>query len=203
MRRAWFVVLFSIALLPASAISSTGSSSADRGQSYVRSAIPVIEAYYADEGTYVGMTLKKLHDRYDSSIRNVAIRRATKTGYCVQNTGSRPTYHFNGPAGPLRTGPCGTRGSVVPRDGGTNGSSPSSSAAANVRGAVPAIEAYWADHGTYAGMTLAKLQQIDAGIRAISIAYATATRYCIQSTVGSVTYHYAGPAGPAAPGPCS
>ena len=37
-------------------------------------------------------------------------------------------------------------------------------AQANVRAAVPAVEAYYADNGTYVGMTLAALHAIDTGI---------------------------------------
>src|SRR5438093_7574982 len=38
-------------------------------------------------------------------------------------------------------------------------------AGANVRAAVPSAEAYYSDNGTYTGMTLAKLQSVDAGIK--------------------------------------
>src|SRR3954467_8970329 len=61
-----------------------------------------------------------------------------------------------------------------------------SAAQANVRAAVPGIEAYNADNGTYAGATSAVLQaSYDAGIKHINVVSATATTYCIQSTVGT------------------
>src|SRR5205085_6780191 len=70
-----------------------------------------------------------------------------------------------------------------------------SAAQANVRAAVPGIEAYNADHGTYTGATSAILQaSYDAGIKHILVKTATATGYCIQSTVGKATYMKAGPA---------
>ena len=37
-------------------------------------------------------------------------------------------------------------------------------AAANVRAAIPAVEAYYADFNTYSGMTLAQLRLIDQGV---------------------------------------
>jgi hypothetical protein len=80
-----------------------------------------------------------------------------------------------------------------------------SAAQANVRAAVPALEAYNADHGGYTGVTLRKLQtQYDAGVRNIAIATANASTYCIENTApAQFTYHRSGPAGDILPGPCS
>src|SRR3954451_24533052 len=64
-----------------------------------------------------------------------------------------------------------------------------SAAQANVRAAVPGMEAFNADHGTYSGATSAVLQaSYDAGIKHIIVKSATATTYCIQSTVGTSVY---------------
>jgi type IV pilus assembly protein PilA len=69
-----------------------------------------------------------------------------------------------------------------------------SAAQANVRAAVPGLEAYSADHNGYASVTTALLQaSYDAGIKHITIVSATATTYCISSTVGASTYYKAGP----------
>ena len=73
-----------------------------------------------------------------------------------------------------------------------------SAAKANVRAAVPGMEAFNADHATgYKGVTLTILQQsYDQGIKNIQIVRANQTSYCIQNTVpGTVTYHKVGPAG--------
>src|SRR5919201_1321865 len=60
-----------------------------------------------------------------------------------------------------------------------------SAAQANVRAAVPGMEAFNADHATgYTGVTLTKLQQsYDAGIKNIKISVATVGGYCIRNTV--------------------
>ena len=88
-----------------------------------------------------------------------------------------------------------------------------SAAQANVRAAVPAVEAFNADNiGTatdvdasaatsgYQGMTLTLLQtQYDQGVKNVAVPASgftlTATDYCISSTVGAYTYFKHGPGG--------
>ncbi len=81
-----------------------------------------------------------------------------------------------------------------------------SAAQANVRAAVPGMEAFNADHATgYAGVTLTKLQQsYDAGIKNIKISVATAGGYCIVNTnpPSNVRYHKTGPSGDIKSGTC-
>ena len=71
-----------------------------------------------------------------------------------------------------------------------------SAAQANVRAAVPAMEAYNADNGSsgYTGATLSILQSsYDAGVKNITIVSATSSTYCIKSQVGAATYYKGGP----------
>jgi type IV pilus assembly protein PilA len=80
-----------------------------------------------------------------------------------------------------------------------------SAAQANVRAAVPGMEAFNADHATgYTGATLTKLQgSYDAGIKNIKISLANSTTYCIVNTSPStVFYHKSGPSGAINPGHC-
>jgi type IV pilus assembly protein PilA len=80
-----------------------------------------------------------------------------------------------------------------------------SAAQANVRAAVPGMEAYNADHATgYTGVTTVKLQaSYDAGIKNIKISLANSTTYCIVNTSPStVKYHKSGPSGAINPGTC-
>jgi hypothetical protein len=80
--------------------------------------------------------------------------------------------------------------------------SDSAGAEANVRAAIPAIEAYYADHGTYRRATLRALQGYDAGVANVRIISATRGSYCIESAVGGATYHKQGPAAEIASGSC-
>ena len=80
-----------------------------------------------------------------------------------------------------------------------------SAAQANVRAAVPGMEAFNADHATgYTGVTLTKLQgSYDAGIKNIKISVANSTTYCIVNTSpGTVFYHKSGPGADIKSGHC-
>jgi hypothetical protein len=75
---------------------------------------------------------------------------------------------------------------------------------ANIRASIPAVEAYYADNGTYKGLTLELLQQrYDAGVQGITIVKANDQTYCIESDAGGFPWYKAGPAADIAPGDCS
>jgi type IV pilus assembly protein PilA len=69
-----------------------------------------------------------------------------------------------------------------------------SAAQANVRAAVPGMEAYSADHNGYTGVTSVILQNsYDAGIKHVVVVSAGSTTYCIKSTVGQASFYKNGP----------
>jgi type IV pilus assembly protein PilA len=72
-------------------------------------------------------------------------------------------------------------------------------AKANLRAALPSAEAFYADNGTYVGMTTAGLKAIDSGLSAtLTVAGTpTTTSYCLTDTVGGKVWSVKGP-GPAA-----
>jgi type IV pilus assembly protein PilA len=90
-----------------------------------------------------------------------------------------------------------------------------SAAQANVRAAIPAVEAYNSDNvgtatdidttaGTtgYAGMTLALLQTYDAGVKNVTLGTVTSATYCIGSTVGNYSFNKNGPGADIVAGAC-
>ena len=78
-----------------------------------------------------------------------------------------------------------------------------SAAKANVRAAIPAMEAFFADFNTYAGAAPGFLQtNYDQGIKNITIPTATSSTYCVQSVVGGKTWKKAGPDQDIASGAC-
>ena len=70
-----------------------------------------------------------------------------------------------------------------------------SAAKANVRAAIPGVEAFFADFSTYSGLNVTFLQtNYDQGIKGITIPSATASTYCVESVVGGKTWRKNGPA---------
>lgn len=202
MTRRRTVALF---LAVASSLAATVAASATVPQAAqrVRAAVPAMEFYAADNGMYAGATVAKLRS-IDRSIRDVVIKRATKSAYCLESTLPGPVVHFAGPKGPVRRGPCGVRGAVVPQPRPAPSAATTAVAAAKeqLRMAVPAIEVYALDNGGYVGMTLARIREIDAGISAIRVVWATARAYCIESGSGAATHHRRGSAQPIVAGRC-
>jgi len=86
-----------------------------------------------------------------------------------------------------------------------------SAAKANVRAAIPAVEAFNADNvGTgnsagYAGMTVSLLQAYDSAIVStkLHIQTATSVTYCVDSTVGGKTWNKNGPGADIVTDPCT
>jgi hypothetical protein len=81
-------------------------------------------------------------------------------------------------------------------------------AEAAVRDTIPAAEAYYADRGSYEGMSVRELREIDAGIGpGVRVGYATVVTYCIEAFADAVdadprVAHYRGPGGSVLEGPC-
>jgi hypothetical protein len=75
---------------------------------------------------------------------------------------------------------------------------------ADVRAAVPSIEAFYSDHGAYTGATAEILRnEYDSGIStSVTVRRAAAESYCLEATRGAATASYAWPGGTVLPGPC-
>jgi type IV pilus assembly protein PilA len=69
-------------------------------------------------------------------------------------------------------------------------------AQADVRAAVPSAEAYYADTGTYVGMSVAALKLIDSGLSsAVTVGTVGTASYCLKATVGGKDARFLGPGG--------
>ena len=61
----------------------------------VRQALPAIEAYFQDNGTYVGMTTDALRSSYEPALHSsLVLADLTPTSYCAQATFSGRTWSF-------------------------------------------------------------------------------------------------------------
>ena len=70
-----------------------------------------------------------------------------------------------------------------------------SAAQSNVRAAIPAMEAFYSDNGTYVGATLASLRAIDSGLASVTISGLGVAAYTISFTQGSCWGSITGPGG--------
>ena len=100
------VVMIILAILTAIAIPSY-LSFRDRANNSaagadLRAAIPSVEAYFSDNGTYTGMTAAGLASAYDQSINPsiILVKSASGTAYCVQATSPNDATKVASKAGP-------------------------------------------------------------------------------------------------------
>jgi hypothetical protein len=75
-------------------------------------------------------------------------------------------------------------------------------AESNVRGAIPTVQIYFAEHGSYAGMTAAALRAINPGLSPTVQVVPTAGGYCLTATVRGVSVRSVGPSGDVTEGRC-
>ena len=100
------VVMIILAILTAIAIPSY-LSFRDRANNSaagadLRAAIPSVEAYFSDNGTYSGMTAAGLAASYDQSISPsiILVKTATASTYCVQATSPNDATKVASKSGP-------------------------------------------------------------------------------------------------------
>jgi hypothetical protein len=72
----------------------------------LRAAVPALEAWYADHGTYRGATAVALRSRYDAGLEGVRIVSSDARGYCMEASQGQTTWSMRGPAGHIVLGRC-------------------------------------------------------------------------------------------------
>ena len=166
-------------------------------QDWVQLASGAAASYALEHAGYDGLTPEALQG-YDSRVRYVEVVRADSSTYCLESAiGSRSAFK-NGPNARVLLGTC-----AAPDAGTAVAVHTPEDSMLRVRAAIPAMEAYNADHTAgYTGATVKKLRAYDYGIRAIKIVRATARTYCIESTVGPWSAFKNGPPAPVRPGLC-
>ncbi len=71
----------------------------------VRSAAPAVEAYYVDNGTYVGMTVAALQT-IDTGIKLGTVSSVSASTFCIDATVNGRTWNMPGPAATIAAGAC-------------------------------------------------------------------------------------------------
>jgi general secretion pathway protein G len=72
----------------------------------IRIAIPAVEAYRSDEGTYAGMTLALLQTTYSPGVQGIEVVSADADGYCIRAVAGGRTWYKQSDAGDITTTPC-------------------------------------------------------------------------------------------------
>jgi prepilin-type N-terminal cleavage/methylation domain-containing protein len=75
-------------------------------RSNLRIAVPAIEAYRSETGTYAGMTLPFLQATYSPGVQGIDILSADDAGYCIRASVSGRTWYKDSDAGDITTTAC-------------------------------------------------------------------------------------------------
>lgn len=75
-------------------------------QSNLRTAVPAVEAYKSETGSYAGMTLAILQSSYSPGIQGIEVLSADAVGYCIRSKVGATSWYKNGPAGDVTTTSC-------------------------------------------------------------------------------------------------
>jgi prepilin-type N-terminal cleavage/methylation domain-containing protein len=75
-------------------------------RSNIRTAVPAIEAYRNETGSYAGMTLPVLQSSYSPGIQGIEVLSADSAGYCLRSTVGTRSWYKSGPAGDITTASC-------------------------------------------------------------------------------------------------
>ena len=72
----------------------------------VVTAVPVVEAYYSDNGAYTGMTWAALHAIDAGLSPTLELDTVAAQSYCISDRSGNVTFHRTGPEGQTEEGGC-------------------------------------------------------------------------------------------------
>ena len=160
----------------------------------IRGAIPVIEAFRADNGTYAGVTVSGLRTTYDARVPDVGIVVMSPDSYCVESEVEGSVFSKTSPGANVVPGPCprpGARAPVAPP-----------AVANQLRTVVVVMEVWLAEHGSFEGVTSTWLRSRIPGLRPLRVIEANDRSYCVEMTGEGYTYSARGPTGDVGVGRC-
>ena len=158
---------------------SSESSATAAAESNVRAAVPAIEAYYADNGTYEGVSAERLRV-YDGGLPvELYVVKATKDSYCIESTVDGATYHKAGPASDIVEGTCASAPAQPQL----------SEPAVTLRAAVGAMELFRSlNGGSFKGATTQELRSLAPGLDGVRVVTAARDSFCLELASGGRTW---------------
>jgi prepilin-type N-terminal cleavage/methylation domain-containing protein len=72
----------------------------------IRIALPAVETYRSDHGTYTGMTLAALQATYSPGVHGIEVLAADDAGYCIRAIAEGRIWYKHGTDGPITTTAC-------------------------------------------------------------------------------------------------
>jgi prepilin-type N-terminal cleavage/methylation domain-containing protein len=72
----------------------------------IRVAIPALEAFKGDNGSYAGVTVTDLQTSYSPGVQGIVILDADESSYCVSSSVDGHAWYKRGPEGPITTSSC-------------------------------------------------------------------------------------------------
>lgn len=83
-----------------------GRASKSAAQANLRTALPALAAYHADNDSYTGLTLAALQG-YDQAVSSgITVVSSSAAGYCLRSIHRGEAYYKNGPGGDITTTAC-------------------------------------------------------------------------------------------------
>ena len=182
-------------LLSRTSAGSAGLSAAEaQARADIRGAIPVIEAYRADTGTYAGVTVTVLRATYDTRVPDVGIVVTSAGSYCVESEVEGLVYSKANRTADILPGPCAKPGPDAPV---------AQPAVANqLRTVTVVMEVWLAQHGSFQGVTAAWLMSLFPRLRPLRVVEADRQSYCVEMKGEGHTYSARGPSGDVGVGRC-
>jgi prepilin-type N-terminal cleavage/methylation domain-containing protein len=72
----------------------------------IRVAVPAVEAFRSDNGTYAGMTLAALQTAYSPGVQGIEVLSADDAGYCIRASAEGRTWYKQGAGGEITQTAC-------------------------------------------------------------------------------------------------
>ncbi len=107
LRAVFAVIALAFGITPVAIVKMAGAARESVARSELKAALPPIESYHLELGTYAGLSSDVLRAVYDSTLASDLVFGWVSDGsYCVELTAGGHTAHVIGPGGSPESGGC-------------------------------------------------------------------------------------------------